>query len=277
MNLLLSLCLGGTMYFIRKAIFSLIDICIILSIPLVAQVNYSEKLAINPDVTIGELDNGLRFYIKENKKPENRALIWLAVSAGSVLEEDNQQGLAHLAEHMAFNGTKNFKKHEIIDYLESIGMQFGPEINAYTSFDQTVYMLQVPSDSAEMVEKGFDILEDWAFNISFEDEEVDKERGVVIEEWRLGRGFRMRMIDKELPIIFKDSKYASRLPIGKKEILETFEYETLKNFYFDWYRPDLMAVIAVGDFEKEEIQKLIAKHFGVIPARQNPKEKMKSH
>jgi zinc protease len=262
------------MYFIRKAIFSFIGICIILSIPLVAQVNYSEELEVNPDITIGELDNGLRFYIKENRKPENRASIWLAVSAGSVLEEDNQQGLAHLAEHMAFNGTKNFKKHEIIDYLESIGMQFGPEINAYTGFDQTVYMLQVPSDTAEMVEKGFDILEDWAFNISFEDEEVDKERGVVIEEWRLGRGFRMRMIDKELPIIFKDSKYASRLPIGKKEILESFEYETLKNFYYDWYRPDLMAVIAVGDFEKEGIQKLIAKHFGVIPARQNPKEKI---
>ena len=204
------------MNFFSKSLISLIFISLIISLPVEAQVDISEKLSVNPDVTIGELDNGLRYYIKENKKPENRAVLWLAVNAGSVLEEDNQQGLAHLAEHMAFNGTKNYKKHEIIDYLESIGMQFGPEINAYTSFDQTVYMLQVPSDSAEMVEKGFDILEDWAFNISFEDEEVDKERGVVIEEWRLGRGAQMRMLDKQLPILFKDSKYANRLPIGKK-------------------------------------------------------------
>ncbi|NOX67072.1 MAG: insulinase family protein [Chlorobi bacterium] len=261
------------MNFISKTLINSIVICLFISLQVLAQIDYSEKLKVNPDVTIGELDNGLKYYIKENKKPENRAILWLAVNAGSVLEEDNQQGLAHLAEHMAFNGTKNFKKHEIIDYLESIGMQFGPEINAYTSFDQTVYMLQVPSDSAEMVEKGFDILEDWAFNISFEDEEVDKERGVVIEEWRLGRGAQMRMLDKQLPIIFKDSKYANRLPIGKKEILETFEYETLKNFYNDWYRPGLMAVIAVGDFKKESIQKLIKQHFSNNPAKQNPKER----
>ncbi|MCK5457436.1 MAG: insulinase family protein, partial [Melioribacteraceae bacterium] len=262
------------MNFFSKSLISLIFISLIISLPVVAQIDYSEKLQFNPDVTIGELDNGLKYYIKENKKPENRAALWLAVNAGSVLEEDNQQGLAHLLEHMAFNGTKNFKKHEIIDYLESIGMKFGPEINAYTSFDQTVYMLQVPTDSAEIVEKGFDILEDWAFNISFENEEVDKERGVVIEEWRLGRGAQMRMLDKQLPIIFKDSKYAKRLPIGKKEIIETFEYKTLKSFYNDWYRPGLMAVIAIGDFEKESIQKLIERHFSTTPGKQNPKERI---
>lgn len=262
------------MNFVRKMLFCSMLIGLIVTYPVAAQIDYSEKLPINPDVTIGEFDNGLRYYIKENKKPENRAVIWLAVNAGSVLEEDNQQGLAHLVEHMAFNGTNNYKKHEIIDFLESIGMQFGPEINAYTSFDKTVYMLQIPSDSTEIVEKGFDILEDWAFNISFEDAEVDKERGVVIEEWRLGRGAQMRMLDKQLPIIFKDSKYANRLPIGKKEILETFEYETLKSFYNDWYRPGLMAVIAVGDFEKELIEKIIKQHFGNIPTKQNPKERI---
>jgi len=216
-----------------RLIISVILSLLFLTINTNAQLDLSSELAFNPNVKVGEFDNGLRYYIMENKKPENRLTIWLAVNAGSVLETDEQQGLAHLAEHMAFNGTKNFKKHEIIDYLESIGMQFGPEINAYTSFDQTVYMLQVPTDSLELVKKGFEILEDWAFNIAFENEEIDKERGVVIEEWRLGQGAQSRMQDKQFPIIFKDSKYAERLPIGKKEILETFEHETLKSFYKD--------------------------------------------
>lgn len=238
-----------------------------------AQLDQSSKLAFNPNVILGEFDNGLKYYIKENQKPENRLTIWLAVNAGSVLETDEQQGLAHLAEHMAFNGTKNFEKHEIVDYLESIGMQFGPEINAYTSFDQTVYMLQVPTDSLELVEKGFEILEDWAFNIAFEPEEIDKERGVVIEEWRLGQGAQARMRDKQFPILFKDSKYAERLPIGKKEILETFEYESLTSFYKDWYRPDLMAVIAVGDFDKMKMKDLISEHFEKIPAAENSPER----
>lgn len=262
------------MIFFGKSLKNLFFIILIITLPLLGQTDYEEQLPINPDVTIGELENGLKYYIKENKKPENRAVLWLAVDAGSVLEEDNQQGLAHLAEHMAFNGTKNFKKHEIIDYLESIGMKFGPEINAYTSFDKTVYMLQVPSDSTELLEKGFDILEDWAFNISFDDEEVDKERGVVIEEWRLGRGAQMRMLDKQFPILFKDSKYAKRLPIGKKEVLETFKYETLNSFYDEWYRPDLMSVIAVGDFDKNWIEKIIKKHFGNEPRKQNPNERI---
>ncbi len=221
-------------------------------------------LKTDPKVTIGQLDNGLKYFIRKNSKPENRAQLWLVVNAGSILEDEDQLGLAHFTEHMAFNGTKNFEKQELVSYLESIGMQFGPEINAYTGFDETVYMLQLPTDSIELMEKGFMILEDWAHNISFEEEEIDKERGVVIEEWRLGRGADMRMQDKQLPVIFKGSLYADRLPIGKMEILESFDQQVIKRFYRDWYRPDLMAVIAVGDFDEKRIKEKIYEHFSQI-------------
>lgn len=233
-----------------------------------------ENIPTDPNVLKGIFDNGFTYYIKENKKPENRASLWLAVNAGAVLENDDQRGLAHFVEHMGFNGTKNFKKHELIDYLESIGMKFGPEINAYTSFDETVYFIQVPTDSAYYVETGFQILEDWAHNVSFEEEEIDRERGVVGEEWRLGRGAGMRMLDKQLPILFKDSRYAERLTIGKKEIIDTCSYETLISYYKDWYRPDLMAIVAVGDFNKDDVFNLIKKHFATIPVKENPRERI---
>ncbi len=224
-------------------------------------------------ITKGKFDNGLTYYIRENKKPEKRAFLWLVVNAGAVLEDDDQRGLAHFIEHMAFNGTKNFAKQELVDYLESIGMQFGPEINAYTSFDETAYMLEVPTDSIEYIEKAFQILEDWAHQISFDPEEIEKERGVIIEEWRLGRGADMRMFDKQLPVIFKDSRYAERLPIGKKEIIENFDRLTLVRFYNDWYRPDLMAIIAVGDFDRDFINKLIENHFAKMPAKADTRNK----
>ena len=229
--------------------------------------SFDEKLPFDSTITKGRLENGLTYYIKENKHPEDRAILRLAVNAGSVLEDPDQLGLAHFVEHMGFNGTKNFKKHELVDYLESIGMKFGPEVNAYTSFDETVYMLDVPTDSAEIIEKGFQILEDWAHNVSFDDDEIDKERGVIVEEWRLGRGARARVMDKQYPVIFKNSVYAERLPIGKMEIVKNFKHNTLRRFYHDWYRPDLMAVVAVGDFNKDMIEKLIKKHFSKI---QNP-------
>ena len=228
--------------------------------------NLNALIPIDSAIIKGKFDNGLTYYIRENKKPENRAYLWLVVDAGAVLEDEDQLGLAHFVEHMAFNGTKNFAKQELIDYLESIGMQFGPEINAYTSFDETVYMLEVPTDSTEYIENAFQILEDWAHQISFDPEEIDKERGVIIEEWRQGRGAEMRMLDKQLPILFKDSRYAERLPIGKKEIIEGFDHSTLIRFYRDWYRPDLMAIIAVGDFDHDYIGDLIKKHFeGILP------------
>jgi zinc protease len=224
----------------------------------------TNQLPIDKDIIVGKLENGIRYYIKKNNKPEKRAELRLFVNAGSVLENDDQQGLAHLVEHMAFNGSKNFKKNELVNYLEKLGIKFGPELNAYTSFDQTVYMLTVPTDSSEILSKGFLVLEDWAHNLSFDPNEIDKERGVVIEEWRLGRGANMRMLNKQLPILLKGSKYAERLTIGKKEIIENAKYETIKNFYRDWYRPDLMAVAAVGDFNVKEIEALIKEHFSSV-------------
>jgi zinc protease len=226
-----------------------------------------QKLPIGPHVEVGEFENGLRYYIRVNKRPENRAELRLVVNAGSILEDDDQQGLAHFCEHMAFNGTKNFAKHKLIEFMESIGMRFGPGLNAYTSFDETVYMLTVPTESPEIMETAFQILGDWSHAFLFEDEEIDKERGVIIEEWRLGRGAGARMRDKQFPILFKGSQYAERLPIGKKEIIENFKHKVLKRFYKDWYRPDLMAVIVVGDFDKSTIKGLIDKHFSTLPKR----------
>ncbi|MFA6597286.1 MAG: insulinase family protein [Ignavibacteriaceae bacterium] len=233
----------------------------------------TEKLPVNPDVTIGTLKNGIRYYILQNKKPEKRAELRLVVNAGSVLENDDQKGLAHFVEHMAFNGTKHFKKNELINYLESIGVKFGPELNAFTSFDETVYMLQVPTDSQAIMRKAFLVLEDWAHGLAFDSTEIDKERGVITEEWRLGRGAQMRMLDKQLPIIFKDSKYADRLTIGDINIIKSFAHPTLTNFYKDWYRPDLMAVVAVGDFDKTEIETLIKDHFENIEAPTNERKR----
>ncbi len=178
-------------------------------------------IPIDPDVTIGTLDNGITYYVRTNGKPENRASLRLVVNAGSTVEDDHQQGLAHFVEHMAFNGTRNFAKQELVDYLEKIGMRFGADVNAFTSFDETVYMLEVPTDDDEILETGFQILEDWAHGVSFEDEEIDKERGVVVEEWRLGRGASGRIRDRQFPVMFHGSRYAERLPIGDKGILET--------------------------------------------------------
>jgi len=237
------------------------------------QFKQDDVIPFDKNVKTGKLSNGMTYFIRSNKKPENRCELRLVVNAGSVLEDENQQGLAHFVEHMCFNGTKNFHKNELVNYLESIGMKFGPEINAYTSFDETVYMLQLPTDNKDIMEKGFQILEDWAHNVSFDDDEIDRERGVITEEWRLGRGAAARLRDKQFPVLLKNSRYAERLPIGKVDIIKNFEHETLRKFYRDWYRPELMAVIAVGDFDKAAIEELVKKHFGNIPASVNPKER----
>jgi zinc protease len=225
----------------------------------------SDSIPVDRAITIGQLPNGLRYYIRENPKPEKRAEFRLVVKAGSVLEDDDQQGLAHFVEHMAFNGTEHFPKNQIVRFIESVGMRFGADLNAYTSFDETVYMLQVPTDKPDVIREALLILEDWAHNVSFENEEIDKERGVVMEEWRLRRGAGARMTDKLFPITLKGSRYSDRIPIGKTEILQNFKPETLKNFYRDWYRPDLMAVIAVGDFDKTVLENIIKTRFSAIP------------
>jgi len=174
------------------------------------------KIPVDPMIRVGKLDNGLTYYIRKNIKPEKRVEMRLVVNAGSMMEDDDQQGLAHFVEHMAFNGTKNFEKNEIVSYLQSIGVQFGADLNAYTSFDETVYILPIPTDDKEIVNQGLQVLEDWAHNVLLTEEEIDKERGVVVEEWRLGRGASQRMRNQYFPVLFKESRYADRLPIGKK-------------------------------------------------------------
>lgn len=234
--------------------------------PLLAQAP-GDTLPLDPSVTVGRLANGLRYYIRVNEKPEARAELRLAVNVGSVLEDEKQLGLAHFVEHMAFNGTKNFEKQELVHYLESIGMRFGADLNAYTSFDETVYMLTVPTDTGAALEQGIQILEDWAHNLTFDPVEIEKERGVVIEEWRLGQGAEERMRDQYFPVLFRGSRYAERLPIGTRENLQSFQPADLVRFYRDFYRPELMAVIAVGDFDRDSVEHLIERHFGSIPAR----------
>ena len=233
--------------------------------------NPTDPIPPDPAVVTGTLDNGLRYFVHENSEPENRAELRLVVNAGSILEDEDQLGLAHFVEHMAFNGTENFEKQALVDYLESIGMQFGPDINAYTSFDETVYMLQVPMDDPEMLATAFQILQDWAQGVLFDPEEVDKERGVVIEEWRGRRGAQARIQDQQFPVIFEGSLYAERLPIGKPEILETAPAERLRSFYEDWYRPDLMAIVAVGDFDGAEIEATIREQFGALTGSDEPR------
>ena len=232
-----------------------------------------QTMPVDREVRVGHLANGLRYYVRRNQKPEKRLELRLVVKAGSVLEEEGQQGLAHFVEHMAFNGTEQFAKQEMIDYLESIGMAFGPEINAYTGFDETVYRLRVPTDDPEVLETAFRILENWAQRISFEGEEIDKERGVVIEEWRLGRGAGARIRDRQLPVLLWGSRYAERLPIGEKAVLDSFHHEALRRFYKDWYRPDLMAVVAVGDCDPQWLEERLKEIFSGVPPAAEPRER----
>lgn len=239
-----------------------------------AEAPAAEPLPLDPAVRIGTLDNGLTYYIRQHPEPAKRARLWMAVNAGSVLEDDDQRGLAHFVEHMAFNGTERFEKNNLIDFIERAGMDFGADLNAYTSFDETVYMLTVPTDDAELLKTGWDILEDWSGALSFDPEEVDKERGVVIEEWRLGRGASQRVFDKQFPIFLEGSKYADRKPIGDKKILETAPPKTLRRFYEDWYRPDNMAIVAVGDLDPDKVEKEIKARFGDLKNPDKPRERV---
>jgi len=226
---------------------------------------------VDPRITIGTLPNGLRYYLRANKQPLGRAELRLVVNAGSILEDDDQRGLAHFVEHMCFNGTRHFPKNDVVAFLQSTGMRFGAHINANTSFDQTVFQLRIPTDNQAVVDRSLLILEDWAHAVSFDPDEIDKERGVILEEWRTGLGAGARLLDVEMPVLLKDSRYAERLPIGKPEVIRSFPYDRLKKFYADWYRPDLMAVIAVGDFDPAVVEGMIRSHFGSIPAPANPR------
>ncbi len=236
----------------------------------------SDPIPFNPATSKGMLKNGLTYYVKSNSTPKNRAEMMLVVSAGSVLEDSDQLGIAHFCEHMSFNGTQNFPKNELVKYFESIGMEFGPEINAYTSFDETVYMVKVPLDKEEYVVKGLQVLYDWASQVTDADDEINKERGVIHEEWRGGQGAQKRMMNQWLPVFLKNSKYAERLPIGEMEIIDKCKPEVLRRFRKDWYRPDLQAVIVVGDFDQPKMVKMIEEKFSAIPAQPNARKKENS-
>jgi zinc protease len=247
---------------------------ILLLLFVIAGVNaqdLGEKLPVAPEIIKGNLANGLTFYIRKNSKPEQKVELRLAIKAGSILEDDDQQGLAHFAEHMAFNGSRHFKKNDLVSYLQSIGVEFGADLNAYTNFDETVYILPIPTDKPENLDRGFLVLEDWASGVLFESSEIDKERGVVLEEERLGKGAEERMSQKALPYILQGSKYANRLTIGKTEILRSFKPEAIKRFYHDWYRPDLMAVVVVGDIDPAKAEALIRKHFEKLKNPDKPR------
>lgn len=242
-----------------------------ISVPLVAQqakapaaLDTIARLPVDSAVTIGTLPNGLRYYIRVNHKPEKRAELRLVVNAGSILETDQQLGLAHFIEHMAFNGTKHFPKNDLVSYLQSIGVQFGADLNASTGFDETVYILPVPTDTPRIVDRAFEILSDWAHEQLFDSSEVVDERGVVREEWRGRKGAEDRMMREWLPVAFKGSRYAVRLPIGNEHSIMTATPSRLRRFYDAWYRPDLMAVVAVGDFDPARIEALIKRDFGSI-------------
>ncbi len=230
----------------------------------------NKQVPIDKKVIMGKLDNGLTYYIRANKKPENRVQFRIVTNAGSILEDDDQQGLAHFLEHMAFNGTKHFKGNEMISELQKAGVQFGSHVNAYTSFDETVYFINTPNNP-EMIEMGMKILDGWAGGLLLDGEEIEKERGVVIEEWRgnLGAGDRMRK--KTFPIMLKGSRYADRLPIGQYDILKNFKHESIRRFYKDWYRPDLQAIIIVGDIDPKAIEAKIKEYFNKYEKRVNPR------
>src|SRR5581483_11832533 len=230
-------------------------------------VNPNDPLPFDAAVRTGTLPNGLKYFVRRNDRPARRVSLRLAVKAGSLNEADDQQGLAHLIEHMAFNGSTHFKPGEMFAYFERVGARLGPHVNAYTSFDETVYMLDLPTDNQEVVDKGLLALSDDAGGLLLEKAEVDKERPVVIEEWRLGLGASSRIRDKQFPVLFWHSRYAERLPIGKPDIIRNAPVERLRAFYDTWYRPDHMAVIAVGDVDAAKMEQDIKTTFAPLAAR----------
>tara|TARA_R110002049_G_scaffold306093_3_gene503986 strand:- start:734 stop:3553 length:2820 start_codon:yes stop_codon:yes gene_type:complete len=230
------------------------------------------EIPTDPTVKKGKLSNGLTYYIKHNAKPKNKAELRLVINVGSILEDEDQLGLAHFVEHMAFNGTKSFEKNKLIDYLQSLGVEFGADLNAHTSFDETVYKLSVPTDE-ETFNTSLQVLRDWADGITFDNEEIDNERGIVAEELRARSGAGMRMYYKSIPLITNNSRYAERAPIGTLDVIMNSEYDAMKRFYRDWYRPDLMALVLVGDFDVIETEKKVKELFsGIIPVK-TPKER----
>lgn len=263
-------------------LFKIITCFLVLSFPASSLVNAQtilkhagedsqEIIPLDPAIRTGKLENGFTYYIRKNTEPKERVQLYLVNKVGSILEDDNQLGLAHFMEHMGFNGTRNFPKNDLVNYLQKAGVRFGADLNAYTSFDETVYQLPIPSDDPEVLRNGIQIMRDWAQDATLDPVEIDKERGVVLEEKRLGKGAQQRMQDKYLPMLFNNSRYSSRLPIGTEEVLKNFAPETIQQFYRDWYRPDLQALIVVGDIDVEEMETMIKAKFSDLKSPETPR------
>src|SRR3954468_15443108 len=240
----------------------------------VAKYSLSQQMPVDPAAVLGTLPNGLRYYVRANAKPAHRAELRLVVKAGSVLEDDDQQGLAHFVEHMEFEGTRHFPRQSIVDFLSSLGLSIGPDANAATSFDDTQYTLRVPTDVPGVLDRALLVLEDWAGGASFEQRGIDRERGIVLSEWRMHLGADERTGDAVRRVQLEGSRYADRTPIGKPESIERAQRDQLLRFYHDWYRPDLMAVIVVGDIDRDATVRMIKDHFSSlsapVPARPRP-------
>ena len=234
-----------------------------------------KPLPLDTAVRTGKLPNGFTYYIRHNEEPKNRVVFYLANKVGSILETDEQRGLAHFMEHMSFNGTKHFPKNELVNYLQKSGVRFGADLNAYTSFDETVYQLPLPADKPEILQNGIQIMRDWAQEATLDPAEIDKERGVILEEKRLGKGAQERMRSQYFPTLLNQSRYASRLPIGTEDILKSFKTETIREFYHTWYRPDLQALIVVGDIDVNQMEQTIKAKFGDLKNSAPEKERVK--
>ena len=243
----------------------------LISIVAVAQQGMQmPPIPVDPDVRIGKLDNGLTYYIRHNAWPEHRAEFYIAQRVGSIQEDDNQRGLAHFLEHMAFNGSKHFKGNEMLRWCESVGVKFGTDLNAYTSIDQTVYNISnVPTTRDGIIDSCLLILFDWADGLLLEQEEIEKERGVIHEEWRLRTSAQMRMLERDLPKLYPDSKYGHRMPIGLMEIIDNFERPFLQAYYEKWYRPDNQAIIVVGDVNVDQVEQKVKALFSPIVLPEN--------
>ena len=258
-----------------KKILSTILLTLVGAVTMMAQMQMP-SIPVDPDVRIGKLDNGLTYYIRHNNWPENRAEFYIAQKVGSIQENDDQRGLAHFLEHMAFNGSKHFKGNELLRWCESIGVKFGTDLNAYTSIDQTVYNISnVPTTREGIVDSCLLILYDWADGLLLEQEEIEKERGVIHEEWRLRTSAQQRMLERDLPKLYPGSKYGHRMPIGLMEIIDNFERPFLQAYYEKWYRPDNQAIIVVGDVDVNKVEEKIKGMFADIKLPENPEKVVK--
>ena len=259
----------------RKAILTgVLSVAMTALTTLTLSAQQMPPLPIDPKVRFGKLDNGLTYYIRHNEQPKQRAEFYIAQRVGSILEEEPQRGLAHFLEHMAFNGTKSYPGKAMLNYLETIGVKFGENVNAYTSFDETVYNLsKVPVTRETIIDSCLLVLHDWSSFITLDNTEIDKERGVIHEEWRTRNNAGMRIWEQLIPEMFVGSQYTNRLPIGLMDVVDHFKYQTIKDYYKKWYRPDLQGIIVVGDVDVDKVEAKIKTMFADIPKPVNAAER----